>query len=83
VTFAVTGGEDADLFRVNEDDELAFMAAPDFEGASEDGDDVYEVEVTATDAEGAPARQAIAVTVTNDPEDDPTPDQVASPDFLF
>jgi hypothetical protein len=65
VTFERTGGEDAELFDVNEEDELVFVNIPDFEDASADGDDIYEVEVAATDAEGVTATQAIAVTVTD------------------
>ena len=48
---------------------MAFKTAPDFEGASADGDDDYEVIVTVSDGTNTDM-QTITVTVTNDPADD-------------
>ena len=73
VTFALSGGEDQDLFTVT-GAELAFTAAPDFEAPGDaDDDNVYLVQVTATDAAGGATTQDLTVTVANDPADDPPP----------
>ena len=68
MTFALSGGEDQDLFTVSFD-QLAFTAAPDFETPTDaDGDNVYLVEVTASDDFlGGTTQQDLTVTVANDP----------------
>jgi Cadherin domain len=84
VTFAITGGADADRFELTgaSDDELAFADPPDFETpGSEDEDNDYEVEVTAKDADGSPATLEITVTVTDVAE--PMAAGAAADDFLF
>ena len=51
MTYSISGGNDAGLFTINgATGNLSFLAAPDFESpADSDGDNVYEVEVTADD----------------------------------
>ncbi|WP_242914168.1 cadherin repeat domain-containing protein [Brevundimonas pishanensis] len=65
VTWVITGGADAGEFRINPaTGEISFVTAPDFEAPSDaNGDNVYLVEVTATDANNETAVQAVAVTV--------------------
>jgi VCBS repeat-containing protein len=67
VELAITGGADAAAFQLDPaTGALSFAAAPDFEApADADGDNVYQVQVTATDAAGLSATQSLAVTVTN------------------
>ena len=64
VSYAVTGGADADLFEVDAGTgALTFAEAPDFEAQGDaDGDNVYEVEVSASDGTLSSA-QAVTVTV--------------------
>ncbi len=69
VTYAKTGGDDAAWFSVNASTgALTFLAPPDFEDPSDfDANNVYDVEVTASDT-GSPTGtdiQTITVTVTN------------------
>lgn len=68
---AITGGADAQAFTLV-GTSLEFKAAPDFEAQSDaDGNNVYEVTITATDEGGNTTQQAIEVTVTD--ENDETP----------
>jgi hypothetical protein len=85
VTFELTGGEDAALFDIEDDGQLVFLEAPDFEDpADADGDNVYDVEVTATDDEDETTPQAIAVTVTDVEVEQVSPmAEAAAADFLF
>ena len=64
ISYAVTGGVDADLFAVDADTgALSFAAAPDFEAPGDKGgDNVYEVEVSASDGTLSGV-QAVSVTV--------------------
>lgn len=66
LSYAITGGADAALFTLDvATGALAFAAAPDFEAPSDaDGDNVYEVEITATDGVDA-VSQTLQVTVTD------------------
>ena len=65
ITYSVTGGADEALFTIEETSgALNFIIAPDFEGASADGDDAYEVIVTASDGDNS-VTQTITVTVTD------------------
>ena len=69
VTYTITGGDDGDKFDIDPTTGvLTFKAAPDFETPTDVGvDNVYDVEVTATD-DGDPNKtdvQSIAVTVAN------------------
>ena len=71
VDFALSGGEDQDLFTVS-GYQLAFTAAPDFEVPTDaDGNNVYLVQVTATDEAGGATTQDLSITVANDPADEP------------
>src|SRR4029079_2868344 len=74
ITFTITGGVDAGFFTVSgvNGQLLAFASAPDFEfPADDDGDNVYEVEVTANDGNGGTTVQMLSVTVT--PTNDNSP----------
>jgi len=66
VSYAIAGGADSSLFAIDAvTGELSFVQAPDFEApADSDGDNVYDVVVSATDGALA-ASQAVAVTVSN------------------
>ncbi|HEX7151336.1 MAG TPA: cadherin domain-containing protein [Thermoanaerobaculia bacterium] len=65
VTYSITGGADAAAFSINATTGvLTFSAPPDYEAPIDsDGNNVYEVEVTATDGTN-PVTQTITVTVT-------------------
>ncbi len=67
VTFSVSGGPDGAHFVMDAaTGALAFVSAPDYETPLDaDGDNVYEVEVTANDDNGLRSTQAIQVTVLN------------------
>ena len=78
VSYAITGGEDQALFRIDASrGALTFVTSPDYENpADADTDNVYQVTVTATGGTGAralTAEQAITVTVTgvNEPPGKP------------
>jgi hypothetical protein len=66
VSFAISGGADASLFAIDSaTGALSFADAPNFEApADSDGDNVYQVEVSATDGSLSGSR-SIAVTVTD------------------
>ncbi|MDB5387319.1 MAG: hypothetical protein JWM11_2965 [Planctomycetaceae bacterium] len=67
VTYAITGGADGGLFKIDpQTGLLSFRAAPDFEQPADAGaDNVYNVTVTANDGNGRTTTQLIAVNVTN------------------
>ncbi len=66
ITYSITNGADKDLFSINATGDLAFLAAPDFEmPADVDGDNVYEVEVTAKDQDGGVSSQTISIFVVD------------------
>lgn len=67
ISFSLTGeGPDESLFSMQPSGELSFITAPDFETPlDEDGDNVYEVEVTADDGNGGTDSQLIYVSVVN------------------
>ena len=60
-------GDDASKFSLNNDNlALAFASAPDFETPLDaDGDNLYEVILTATDGNGASVSQDLTITVTD------------------
>ena len=68
LSFSLTGAGADDHFFSIVDDRLIFTSVPDFEtpldGGSAAADNIYEVEVQATDGEGTSARQTVFVTVT-------------------
>ena len=68
LTYSITGGPDAALFAVDSASGLlSFISAPDFETPGDVGsDNIYNVEVTASDAGSQSAIQVLTVTVTND-----------------
>jgi hypothetical protein len=72
VTWSVTGGADADLFSVGiGTGGLSLKTFADFENPTDaNTDNVYEVEVTATDTAGNTAMQSLAVTIL-DVENEP------------
>jgi hypothetical protein len=69
VSFAISGGADSGLFAVDSaTGELRFLAAPNFESPGDfDGDNVYEVEVSASDGTLSGSK-SISVTVTDQNE---------------
>jgi len=67
LTYSLSGGADQALFSIDVNTgALTFIAAPDFETPTDaGGNNVYDVQVTVTDAGGLTGVQNIAVTVTN------------------
>ncbi len=70
LTYTISGGDDQNLFDIDEDTgELTFQAAPDFEMPLDNGgDNVYEVQVTVTDSEQLTDTQDLTITVTDEDE---------------
>ncbi len=66
-TYSIVGGADAARFTIDSaTGALSFVAAPNHEAPSDgDADNVYEVQVQASDGAGGVDTQAISVTVTN------------------
>ena len=65
VTFAINGGADADKFELV-GGALKFKQAPDFDTpGSADSDNVYEVQIQASDGNGGTASQTAAITITD------------------
>ena len=86
VTWSVRGGFDADKFMIGaESGELAFKSAPDYESPGDQGaNNVYVVQVAATDAATRSDTLLVLVTVTDvadesTPEPEPTPGPTATP----
>jgi type VI protein secretion system component Hcp len=78
VMFAKGGGADQALFAIDPTGALRFIAPPDFETPRDaDGDNVYELVVSATDGLGALRTQTLAIEVT----DQRTEHLVGSPRF--
>ncbi|MCX7417981.1 MAG: cadherin domain-containing protein, partial [Planctomycetia bacterium] len=66
VTFSLTGGADQSKFSITSGGVLTFQAAHDFENPNDVGtNNVYNVQVTASDGNGGTTTQNIAVSVTN------------------
>ncbi|MTI42736.1 DUF4214 domain-containing protein, partial [Roseibium hamelinense] len=67
VSYGISGGVDAAAFDIDTSTgELSFATAPDHETPADDnGDNLYEVTVSATDASGNTTTQEIEVTVNN------------------
>ena len=65
--WSIFGGADHALFNLNNDGELSFKSAPDYENPMDAGpDNGYEIEVTASDGtDDSAAADAITVNVTN------------------
>ncbi len=75
LTWSITGGADRNLYALTVDKSnsakarLSFVSAPDFENpADRDGDNVYEVGVTVTDARGASVAESFELSVVNTSE---------------
>jgi hypothetical protein len=79
--FAIDGGDDADLFEIdNTTGILSFIAAPDFDTAGDaDGNNVYVVTLQAIDVAGNTETKTVSVTLTNDAGDDAPPAPPAPP----
>lgn len=79
VTWVITGGADAGEFRINPaTGEISFVTAPDFEAPSDaNGDNVYLVEITATDSNNLSAVLTVAITVEDLDDSEP---QITGPD---
>ena len=73
VTYSITGGADQGKFSINgTTGELTFSAAPDYENPTDaDTNNVYVVQVTASDGAGRTVNQTINVTVTPVNDNDP------------
>jgi serralysin len=69
LTFSIVGGADSGLFSINSSTgELTFNTPPDFENpGDEDGDNVYEVTIRASDG-SASVDQTVSITVTDEDE---------------
>lgn len=66
ITYTLSGGADMALFS-NTNGNITFANAPDFENPQDnDGDIVYEVIITATDANGAATSHLVKITVTDE-----------------
>ena len=72
ITYSITGGNDATDFTINSTTgELTFVASPDYEAPDDfNGNNIYELVVTANDGSGNTSTQTISVTVTNNTADD-------------
>jgi type VI protein secretion system component Hcp len=78
VTFAIAGGADQALFAIDPGGALRFVAAPDFETPQDaNGNNVYELIVSATDSLGAVSNQTLAIDVTNVAEQGSTAFRIA------
>ncbi len=66
VTFSITGGADKALFAITPGGTLSLLSPANFDAPSDAGaNNVYEVEVTATDSFGATDVKSFSLTVTN------------------
>lgn len=67
LTYSITGGADAALFSLDANSgALTFINAPDFEApADSNGDNVYDVEVTANDGNGGTTPLTLFISVTD------------------
>ena len=85
VSYAISGGADASKFTINADTgALFFVTAPNYEAPTDAGrDNVYDVNVQASDGHGGVDSQAIAVTVTDAFEGVQNFDGINQSDFLW
>ena len=66
ITFALAGGADLGFFTITAGGVLKFLQSPDFETPEDaNGNNIYEVIVSATNSEGAVTTKALGVRVTN------------------
>ncbi|MGE0383643.1 MAG: Ig-like domain-containing protein, partial [Gammaproteobacteria bacterium] len=81
--FAITGGADQALFQIVGGNQLQFKAAPDFESPLDAGaNNVYEVQVTASDGAGGSTVQNLSVTVAGINDNDPVFTSSATPSVV-
>lgn len=80
VTYSISGGADAARFTINSTTgAISFRAAPDFEiPADADGNNIYVVQLTASDGALTSATFVLSITVTDDPGSGVRARQVAS-----
>ena len=73
LTYTISGGADAGLFSINSaNGVVTFNTAPDFEAPADAGaNNVYNLEVTVSDPGGLSDVQAYAISVLDDPADNP------------
>lgn len=86
ITYTISGGPDAGLFRINATGAVSFNVPPDFERPADSGaDNVYNIQVAASDGTDTRALN-VAITVTNAGPDNFVVNRVgtgfASPTFL-
>lgn len=67
ITYSISGGADATKFKIDANSgALTFKKAPDFEKPQDaDRNNIYEVQVKATNSSGASSTQDMRVTVTD------------------
>ncbi|MEL6472228.1 MAG: DUF4347 domain-containing protein [Cyanobacteria bacterium J06623_4] len=67
ISYRINAGPDRDRFDIDEDTgEIFFLTEPDFENPGDaDGDNVYQINVLATDSTGLVASQFVQIRVTN------------------
>ncbi len=70
VSYAISGGVDAGVFSIDATTGvISFVEAPDYEAPQDDNNDnVYDIQVSATDLAGNNATQNISITVTDIPD---------------
>lgn len=65
VTYSISGGADQNKFSITSDGVLTFVAAPDFESPNDVSfDNIYVLQITASDGQGGVTNQSLTVTVT-------------------
>lgn len=76
LTYSISGGADAGKFTVDATSgELSFKTSPQFSPAADaDGNNIYDVEVTVTDAKGLTGKKTMNITVQKDTDKDGVPD---------
>ena len=69
IVYGIAGGADASAFSIDASTGvLSFVFAPNYEApADSNGDNVYEIQLSATDTEGQVGTQTVQVTITDDP----------------
>ncbi len=78
ITFALEGGADLSKFSIDGGGQLSFVSPPDFDAPTDaNGDNIYEVLVTASDGEGRFAAQSISVSVVSGTDFGDAPDMGA------
>lgn len=77
VTFTLGDSKDESLFTLTNDNEISFTAAPDYETPQDgDGDNVYLIDVIATDGSDNATTVEVAITVTGVDEETRQPQEI-------